>query len=423
MEALTLFVAAIAWAAALAGPGRWWWRRVRPGSGLLFFVMAALGSCFVFMDDGVDAALRHAIPAEQNIEVLLRDFAGMLLVWSVQMLVLAATCGPEERSAAVRRRTALLPAALVPMTATFLIEFTGKPFSADYAVAWGRNEIFLLYSAIREGYFLFTLWDIRALTVNAVKSAVRPSVKAGLNMINAAVWFALVYAVAILVNLAVDHFRPSTGWILQFGTYSALLAGLLLAAGILTPVAGLGIETALRAPERRRMIKRLVPLARMLQTSQTVPLVPTQEQFTARLVELRDAARLVLPWCASMPSDATEGEVARALAAAAQVRRHNPPAEHRGSSLPAWFADPSRLALVADALSGKQRPRRQLREQGSEGAALPPSTGTPARARCPARCLRSGPRDLAPDPASPRIVAQRALDADGFSIPRGSSEP
>lgn len=352
MQALTLSVAAVAWAAALAGPARWW-RHGRPGSGLMLAVMTVLGACFVLLDKGVDAALRHAIPAEQNIEVLLRDCAGMILAWSVQMLMLAAAYRPEERTAAARWRTALLPAVLLAMTATFLIEFTGKPFDADYASRWGQDGVFLLYSAIYEGYFLITLWDIRALTVKAVKIAARPSVRAGLRMINAAAWFALVYTVAVLTNLIVDRFHPGTKWILQVGTYSTLVAGLLLVAGILTPVAGIGIETALRAPERRRLIKRLAPLARILGTPQTAPLLPTQEHVTARLVELRDAARLLLPWCAGTPGEATEAEVARTLAAAAQAREQNHPQAHLEWSLPAWFADPPRLALVADALSAE----------------------------------------------------------------------
>ncbi|MBR7825800.1 hypothetical protein KDK95_05730 [Actinospica sp. MGRD01-02] len=350
MDILTLTVAAIAWAAALAGPARWW-RHGRPGSGLMFAVMTVLGTCFLLLDNSVDAALRHAVPSEQNIEVLLRDCAGMILAWCVQMLILAAAYRSEERAAAARWRTALLPAVLIAMTATFLIEFAGKPFAVDYASRWGQDGVFLLYSAIYEGYFLVALWDIRALSVRAVKIAARPSVRAGLRMIKAAAWFALVYVLAVLANLVIDRFHPATPWIIAVGTYSTLVAGLLLVAGILTPVAGIGLETAVRAPERRQQIKQLAPLARMLDASESAPLLPTQEHVTARLVELRDAARLLLPWCDGATTEATEAEVARTLANAAHARLQGKPQVHTGWSLPAWFADPKRLALVADALT------------------------------------------------------------------------
>lgn len=352
MNALTLSVGGVAGAAALAGPAKWW-RHGRPGSGLMFAVMAALGGCFVLLDDAVDAALRHLVPAEQNIEVLLRDSAGMILAWSLQMLMLAAAYRPEERAAAARWRTSLLPVVLLAMTATFLTEFTGKPFAVDYASRWGQDGVFLLYSAIYEGYFLITLWDIRTLTVKAIKISARPSVRAGLRMINAAAWFALVYIVAVFTNLVVDRFHPATRWILAIGTYATLVAGLLLVAGILTPVAGVGVETAFHAPERRRLIKRLAPLARVLDASHAVPLLPTHERVTARLVELRDAARLLLPWCTGTEPEPSEAEVARILADAAKARSKGLPQVHLGWSLPAWFADPERLALVADALTGE----------------------------------------------------------------------
>lgn len=352
METLNFTVAAVAWGAALAGPARWW-RHGRPGARTIFGVMLVLGFCFLGLARPVIVQVDHLFPAEPNLSVLVRDALGMVLAWSVQMLMLSAACKPDERAAAARWRTILLPMVLVAMTTIFLIEFTGAPYAYNYAERWGHDGLFLLYCAIYEGYFLVALWDIRALTAKAVKIAARPSVKAGLRLINAAAWLALVYVVCTLANLTIYHWHPAPDIFVTTAQYSAAAAGLLLVAGLLTPVAGIGVGTAARAPQRRRLLGRLRPLARLLEVPESVPLLPTQVRMTAVLVEFRDAARELLPWCDASGDEASEAEVARLLARAAAARRNGEAPARGGWTLPAWFADPERVALVADALRSR----------------------------------------------------------------------
>lgn len=343
-------VAAAAWFAALVGPARWW-RRGRPGAGMMFAVLVILGFCFLGLTNVVTTWIGHLVPGEANAGVLVRDGLGMALAWSVQMLMLTAAYKPDERAAAARWRTMSLSAVLVAMTIAFLIEFTGKPFALDYATRWGHDPVFLLYCALYDGFFLIALWDIQALTVRAVRIAARPSVRVGLRLINAAAWFALVFVLTVLIKLAIDQVRPGVYFALGLiSEYSCITAGFLLIAGMLTPVAGIGVETAIHAPQRRRLLGRLGPLARILDVAGDIPWFPTQERVTAHLVELRDAARELLPWCMVAGPDADEQEVARLLAAAAEARRDGVTPQRRGWMLPVWFAEPERVALVADTL-------------------------------------------------------------------------
>ena len=346
-----------AWVAALVGPGRLWLRGKR-ATGIIALILIIQGTTFLLLTPQAVNAFSHAVPSEPNIGILVRDVGGMLLAWTVQLLVLRAASAPADRPRRARWRTILLVVVIIAMIATFAPAFHNVRLTDDYIYLAVDLPLLQAYICLYLAYFAAAVWDIGMLSWKVSTVSGRRHVRVGMRCLVGSSFWALLYILSMLDKLVtVSTHRALAGWERVDSPIFVAIAGALLIIGLVTPGVGAALGATMANFERRDRLRKLHPLAELVGLPERrVPWIVTEEGAESVRAAIADGTRGLLPWCettASETENVAEAEVAEILVHAAEAKRSQRPATGAGWTIPAWFGQIERLVQVAEAVSTK----------------------------------------------------------------------